>query len=332
MGSRQGAAPIAQAAPEADFAADVLDGLNGAQKRIPSKYLYDARGSELFERICEQPEYYPTRTELDILREQGAAIAEAVGPRALVLEYGSGSGIKTRLLLDALDAPVAYMPVEISYSALAASVAELAADFPDIEMRALCADFTHPLTLPAPQRAAERVLVFFPGSTLGNFATDEAVDLLAVMRADMGADGLALVGIDLQKDPDEIEAAYNDAAGVTAAFTLNLLTRINRELDADFDLDGFAHEARYNSEAGRIETRLRSRRAQRVTVAGQRFDFAEGEGILVEYSCKYTQAGFADMARRAGLRVHRRWTDADGRFALELLAPTSVDPAGVPGR
>ena len=327
MGSRQGAAPIAQAAPEADFAADVLDGLNGAQKRIPSKYLYDARGSELFERICEQPEYYPTRTELGILQSEGAAIAEAVGPRALVLEYGSGSGVKTRLLLDALDAPVAYMPVEISYGALAASVAELAADFPDIEMRALCADFTQPLTLPAPQRAADRVLVFFPGSTLGNFATDEAVDLLGVMRADMGADGLALVGVDLQKDPAEIEAAYNDAAGVTAAFTLNLLTRINRELGADFDLDGFVHEARYNPEAGRIETRIRSRRAQRVTVAGQRFDFAEGEGILVEYSCKYTQTGFAEMAQRAGLRVHSSWTDPDGRFALQLLCSEDVTSA-----
>lgn len=327
MDSQQCDAPIAQAEPGADFAADVLDGLKAAQKRIPSKYLYDAHGSELFERICDQPEYYPTRTELGILREQGAAIAEAVGPRALVLEYGSGSGIKTRLLLDALDAPVAYMPVEISYSALAASVADLAEDFPAIEMRPLCADFAQPLALPAPQRAAERVLVFFPGSTLGNFATADAVDLLAVMRADMGDNGLALVGVDLQKDATEIEAAYNDAAGVTAAFTLNLLTRINRELEADFELDGFAHEARYNAEAGRIETRIRSRRAQRVTVAGQRFDFAEGEGILVEYSCKYTQAGFADMAQRAGLRVHRSWTDADGRFALQLLRSAEATSA-----
>lgn len=321
MGSQESAAPIAQTAPDADFAADVLEGLGGAQKRIPSKYLYDARGSELFEAICEQPEYYPTRTELGILREQGAAIAAAVGPRALVLEYGSGSGVKTRLLLEALDAPVAYMPVEISYSALAASVAELAEDFPAIEMRPLCADFTRPLALPEPQRAADRVLVFFPGSTLGNFATEDAVDLLGVMRADMGDNGFALVGVDLQKAPAEIEAAYNDAAGVTAAFTLNLLTRINRELDADFDLAAFRHDARYNPEAGRIETRIVSLRDQRVRVAGREVAFASEEGILVEYSCKYTADGFAEMAQRAGLRVHSSWTDADGRFALQLLGP-----------
>lgn len=313
-------AAVAEQPPaQEDFAGDALQGLSRHPKTLPSKYLYDARGSELFERICEQPEYYPTRTEIGILEAQGVAIAAAIGPRALVLEYGSGSGVKTRRLLDALAEPVAYAPVEISHSALNASVAALAQSFPHIEMAPVCADFTQPLALPATRRAPRRVVVFFPGSTLGNFAEDEAVALLSVMRADMGADGLALVGIDLQKDPAEIEAAYNDAAGVTAAFTLNLLTRMNRELGADFALEAFRHEARYNPAAGRIETRIVSQRAQSVKVAGEHFAFAAGEGILVEYSCKYTLSGFGGMAARAGLAVERHWCDAQQRFALVLL-------------
>jgi dimethylhistidine N-methyltransferase len=309
----------------AEMLADVRHGLAQSPKRLPSKYFYDARGSALFEQICEQPEYYLTRTELGLLDAESAAIAEAVGPGAMVVEFGSGSGIKTELLLAALQAPVAFVPIEISASALRGSLDQLQARFPDLELMPLCADFNQPLQLPVPQRRPQRVLIFFPGSTLGNFERAEAIELLRVMHADMGDDGAALVGIDLQKDPAVIEAAYNDTAGVTAAFTLNLLTRLNRELGADFDATQFAHRARYNAVLGRIETSLVSLRAQCVTVEGRQFAFAEQEAMQVEYSCKYAPADFAAMARAAGLRVSRTWTDADDRFALVMLqraAPT----------
>ncbi|WP_420429821.1 L-histidine N(alpha)-methyltransferase [Algiphilus sp.] len=315
------AVPAPQEPALEDFAGDALAGLSATPKTLPSKYLYDTRGSELFEAICEQPEYYPTRTELAILKREANAMAEAVGPRAMVVEYGSGSGIKTQRLLSALADPVAYVPIEISHSALNASVAELAAQFPHIEMLPLCADFLQTVPLPEPERAAERVLIFFPGSTLGNFANEAAVELLATMRAEMGENGAALVGIDLKKDPAMIEAAYNDAAGVTADFTLNLLDRMNRELDANFDRGCFSHRARYNAIAGRIETHIVSEIAQTVLVAGRSIDFAAGEGILVEYSCKYSQSDFAAMAHRAGLVVTRSWTDPEKRFALQLVEP-----------
>jgi len=319
------AVPAPQEPAVEDFAGDALAGLKGTPKTLPSKYLYDTRGSELFEAICEQPEYYPTRTELSILNDQGSAIADTIGPRAQVVEYGSGSGVKTQRLLSALLDPVAYVPVEISHSALNASVAGLAAQFPDIEMLPVCADFLQPVALPVPERSAERVLIFFPGSTLGNFATAAAVNLLATMRSEMGDNGAALIGIDLKKDPAVIEAAYNDGAGVTADFTLNLLDRMNRELDADFDRSRFQHRARYNAIAGRIETQIISNSDQRVHVAGQPIDFAAGEGILVEYSCKYSQSDFAAMANRAGLVVTRSWTDPDKRFALQLVEPLPED-------
>lgn len=302
-----------------DFAADVRKGLSARQKRIPSKYFYDARGSALFEKICEQPEYYLTRTELAILRESAGSIAEAIGPRALVVEYGSGGAIKTRLLLDALIDPVAYVPVEISGSALDTSVRQLGQAFPRVEMLPVRADFSARVTLPKPERRHASVLVFFPGSTLGNFETAEAVRLLEVMHAEMGSRGAALVGIDLKKDPGRIEAAYNDRAGVTSEFTLNLLARLNRELDADFDLGQFQHRARYNILAGRIETHIVSRVAQRVRVDGMTVGFAAGEAMLVEYSCKYALPEFERMAAKAKLRVAASWMDREGLFALQLL-------------
>lgn len=301
------------------FAADVRKGLSGRHKRIASKYFYDARGSALFEKICEQPEYYLTRTELGILRAHASSMAEAIGPRALVVEYGSGSAIKTRLLLGALIDPVAYVPVEISESALDDSVQHLAHAFPDVEMLPVSADFTSRVRLPVPARRQASVLVFFPGSTLGNFETPDAVRLLEVMHAEIGSRGAALVGIDLKKDRERIEAAYNDRAGVTAMFTLNLLVRLNRELDANFDLRQFRHRARYDAEAGRIETHIVSRIAQRVRVDGYTVDFAAGEAMLVEYSCKYALPEFERMAARARLRVDASWTDPEGLFALQLL-------------
>lgn len=304
-----------------DLLGDVLAGLSASPKRLPSKYFYDRRGSELFEEITRQPEYYLTRTELALIEDCAPRVAAAVGPRAHVVEYGSGSGRKTRLLLDALEDPVAYTPVEISRSALVGSVQRLDEEFGPVQMLPVLGDFTQRIPLPEPGREARRVLVFFPGSTLGNLTEAESVRLLKAMRETMGDKGAALIGIDLQKSPALIEAAYNDAAGVTAAFTLNLLVRLNRELGADFDLDGFRHRAVYVPEAGRIETFIDSLRAQTVTVQGRAFAFAAGEAMQVEYSHKYTDEGFAALAARAGLRVAQGWNDPRDWFGLRLLQP-----------
>lgn len=301
--------------------ADVLGGLRANPRRLPSKYFYDARGSELFEHICEQPEYTLTRDELEIMRADAHHIAAALGPDVLLIEYGSGSGLKTGLLLRHMRSPVAYVPVEIARDALLASVARLAAEFPSVEMLPVCADFTQAFARPHPRRTAARTVVYFPGSTLGNFKSSEAVRLLRQMRAQIGDDGAALVGIDLKKDRATLEAAYNDAAGVTAEFTLNMLARFNRELAADFDLSGFSHRARWNAMAGRIETHLVSTRAQSVRVGGTVFRFELGEAMLVEYSCKYAPEEIAALAARAGLRVARTWADFRRRFNLLLLEP-----------
>ena len=302
-----------------DILGDVLAGLSMTPKRLPSKYFYDARGSRLFEEITAQPEYYLTRVEIALLDARMTDIAAAVGPRAHVVEYGSGSGRKTEQLLDGLRDPVAYTPIEISRSTVLASTARLAQAFPWIEMLPVCADFTRPVELPEPAREPGHTLVFFPGSTLGNFTDAEAGALLASMRATMGPRGQALIGIDLDKDTATLEAAYNDAKGVTAQFTLNLLVRLNRDIGSDFDLAGFRHHAVYARERGRIETFLVSQRAQRVCVAGRAFPFAAGEAMQVEYSHKYTDAGFADLVQAAGLRVVERWNDPGDWFGLRLL-------------
>ena len=312
------------------MAADIHRGLQLQPKRIASKYFYDARGSELFERICEQPEYYLTRVERELLDAQADSIAQAVGSRALVLEYGSGSGIKTRRLLGALRDPAAYVPVEISESALLASVVELRAQFPALEVLPLCADFSQPQRLPRSRQVPASVLIYFPGSTIGNFEAADARRLLRTMHGEMGEAGGALIGIDLKKDPQQIEAAYNDAAGVTAEFTLNLLHRLNRELGMDFDVAQFAHRARYNALAGRIETHLVSRRDQRVHLDGRRYEFAACEKMLVEYSCKYSLEDFDRLAGEAGLHMVQSWTDAGRQFAIVLLrriADGSADAA-----
>ncbi len=302
-----------------DITTDVLAGLSRTPRRLPSKYFYDARGSALFEQITQQPEYYLTRVETRLLDARMQRIADAIGARAHVVEYGSGSGRKTERLLEGLDDPVAYTPIEISRATLLDTTARLARQFPRVEMLPVCADFTQPVDLPEPRRGPRTALVFFPGSTLGNFDRGDAVALLAAMRQTMGPQGRALIGIDLDKDTATLEAAYNDAAGVTAAFTLNLLARLNREIGSDFDLDGFRHRAVHARERHRIETCLVSERAQVVHVAGQRFAFAQGEQMLVEYSHKYTDAGFADLALAAGLNVTARWNDDDDRFGLRLL-------------
>ncbi len=302
-----------------DITGDVIAGLSSTPKTLPSKYFYDERGSRLFEQITREPEYYLTRVELALLESAMTDIAAAVASHAHVVEYGSGSGRKTHLLLDGLVDPVAYTPIEISRTALLDSVERLAQAYPQVEMLPVCADFTQPVPLPRPARANGHVLVFFPGSTLGNFLPAQAERLLRSMRATMGATGLALVGIDLDKDAALIEAAYNDAAGVTADFTLNLLRRLNRDIGSDFDLGAFAHRAVYSRQRMRIETHLVSLRDQQVRVADQRFYFADGEAMEVEYSHKYTDASFAALAERAGLRVIARWNDQRDWFGLRLL-------------
>lgn len=321
---------VPRAVPPTAFAADVAHGLGDTPKHLPSKYFYDAEGSRLFEAICAQPEYYLTRVELELMRAQVGDIAARLGSGVRLVEYGSGAGIKTRLLLRHLQAPAGYVPVEISASALNASVAAMREALPGLPVRPVRADFTRPHALPDLPVISTRTVIYFPGSTLGNFETDEAIALLRQMRAEMGEPGAALIGIDLDKDTALIEAAYNDAAGVTAAFTLNLLARINRELDGDFDLRQFRHRARYHVAAGRIETDIVSTVAQRVCVNGQAFHFAAGEAMRVEVSGKYTLPCLAELAARAGLRVSAHWTDRDGWFALVLLEPAD-SAAGAAG-
>ncbi len=298
---------------------EVLAGLARSPRRLPSKYFYDARGSELFEEITQQPEYYLTRVELDLLESIGDDMARLVGSHAHVVEYGSGSGRKTDLLLEALDDVVAYTPIEISRSALLESVEALRESHPGIEMLPVCADFTHAVELPHPSREVDRTLLFFPGSTLGNFEQAEAVALLRAMHETMGPRGAALIGIDLVKSAPVLDAAYNDAAGVTAEFTLNLLARLNRDIGSDFDLGRFEHRAEFVEDHSRIETRLVSLAAQTVHVGGNSFDFAAGDSMLVEMSHKYTDADFAELAAEAGLFVKQAWNDADDLFGLRLL-------------
>ena len=306
--------------PEADdIRRDVLAGLARTPKQLPSKYFYDARGSELFEAICEQPEYYLTRTELAILDAQMGDIAALLGEHVLVIEFGSGSGIKTEKLLRGLIDPVGYVPIDISLAALSASADNLRGKLPGLCVLPVCADFTRPMQLPSPPRPPRRRVMFFPGSTLGNFAPAEAQALLRRIRELVGQGGGLLLGVDTKKAPARLEAAYNDAAGVTAEFTLNLLRRLNRELGADFDLAAFRYRARYNPMAGRIETHLVSQREQIVQIEGSRFGFAAGEAMLVEYSTKYDDADVARLARQSGFEVVRRFSDPAGDFSLQYL-------------
>ncbi len=294
-------------------------GLALKPKRLPSWLFYDQRGSALFEQICEQPEYYLTRCEIALMDEHAADIADTLGSDVRLVEYGSGSGRKTRMLLRHLREPVSYVPVEISPEPLQHSVQRLAQEFPQLPLQPLCADFSKPLRLPIPPRAPRRTVLYFPGSTIGNFEAHDAVALLRKMRGEMGDAGGLLVGVDLKKDPALIEAAYNDAAGVTAEFTLNMLLRLNREIGSDFDLAAFAHRARYNPMAGRIETQLVSRREQQVAIGRDKVRFGADEAIQVEYSCKYSLEDFAALADKAGLAVQRVWTDSRRMFSVQYL-------------
>lgn len=298
------------------FYADVVAGLAQRPKRLPCKYFYDRRGSQLFEAICRLDEYYLTRTELAIMRRYAGQIADQIGPDAMLIELGSGSSTKTRLLLDHLKEPAAYVPVDISGSHLKATAGRLRSDYRHIDIMPVCTDFTSDFEVPRPRRTPSRRTVYFPGSTIGNFVPEAATALLGQMAAISGRGGGLLIGIDLQKDAAVIEAAYNDSAGITAKFNLNLLRRINRELDADFDLDAFRHLAFYDDRHQRVDIRLVSLYEQRVRIGEHIIEFASGEAIHTEYSHKYTVDGFARLAGRVGLVLHRCWTDPRQYFGV----------------
>lgn len=310
-------------APEPESFRDcVIAGLSQRYKEIPCRFLYDERGSELFEAICETPEYYPTRTETAILAGCASEIASAMGPHCQLVEFGSGSSRKVRLLLSAFDRPSSYVAIEISREALQQAADDVAAQFAQIDVRAVCADYMAPLDLAEiPEPKNGRRLGFFPGSTIGNLDRPGAVHFLRRCREVVGPNGAMLVGVDLKKDARLLHAAYNDAAGVTASFTMNLLTRMNRELDANFDLTKFMHDASYNPVEGKVEIFIRSLAEQVVTVAGERFHFRRGEGIHTEDSCKYSVAEFQSLANRAGFGASRVWTDPGQLFSIHLLTP-----------
>ena len=296
---------------------EIIDGLSLEQKTLSPKFFYDERGSGLFEAITRLPEYYLTATELDIMHSYIDEMAELIGRHASLIEFGSGSSRKIRILLEHLHEPAVYVPVDISSDYLVATTEDLAQDFPHLEILPVAADFTQPFDLPNPKIMPERNIVYFPGSTIGNFSPAAALDLLEVMHHEAGDGGGLLIGVDLQKDKRVIERAYNDKAGVTAEFNLNILRHLNREFDGDFDLGAFVHEAVYNEEHGRIEMYLRSRRNQRFSIAGQTFEMREGERILTEHSHKYSLQGFAAMAAEAGFTVERVWTDANDWFSVQ---------------
>lgn len=311
--------------PASDFRADILAGLSKPQKAIPPKYYYDEEGSRLFDAITEQPEYYVTGTELELLKAIGPELRELAGPGALVLEPGAGSSLKIRTLLDALDAPSAYVGMDISGDHVRSACDALAGDYPDLEIGAVCHDFTRTLDIDAlplsGQARAGRRILFFPGSTIGNF---ELIDALALLKNLQGwlreGDGL-LIGADMRKASETLEAAYDDEAGVTAAFNLNLIARINRELEGDIDVDALRYDAFWNPYRSRVEMYLTAVRDMHFTVAGARFVIRKDETIHMENSHKFTLETFHDLAAKAGLRPRKAWVSASNAFSMHWLEP-----------
>jgi L-histidine Nalpha-methyltransferase len=299
-----------------DYSDALLAGLRDQPKHIPCKYFYDAEGSHLFENICATPEYYPTRIELALLNRHAGEMAALIGPNAEILEFGAGAGEKIRPLLDALERPLAYLPIDISGSYLRGITARLRTEYPALAIKPIVADFASDLVLPV--SSAARRIGFFPGSTIGNFAPEEARRFLTCSARLLRGGGL-LVGVDLVKDPGILHAAYNDRAGVTASFNKNLLVRANREAAANFDVDRFAHYAFYNPIERRIEVYLVSMTAQRVTICGRQFAFAEGEAIHTEWSYKYTVEDFRSLAASAGFTPRAVWCDPNRLFSVHWL-------------
>ncbi len=302
----------------ADLRAEALRGLSATPKTLPCKLFYDEVGAKLFEDICEQPEYYLTRVETSILEASMDEIVACLGPRVQLIEPGSGAGTKTRLLLSALDDPVAYVPIDISKEHLRGVASAIRADYPGLEVQAVCADFSQEITAPEPERTPARRIVFFPGSTIGNFDAPEARAFLGRMADLAGPGGGLLIGFDRRKDVAVLKAAYDDEAEVTAAFNKNALVRLNDEIGADFDLDAFEHEARWNEEHQRIEMHLRSTKAQDVALAGETIRFAADETIHTESCHKYGPEGVLPLTDR--FELVKTWTDPQERFGLQFLA------------
>jgi dimethylhistidine N-methyltransferase len=299
---------------------EVLPGLRSPQKELPCKLLYDEVGSQLFEQITNLDEYYPTRAELRILRAAGPAIAQQLGPECLVVEYGSGSSLKTRLLLDALERPAGYVPIDISREQLQQAASALRQSYSGLEVMPVCADYTARLELPMPLPRHRRRVAYYPGSTVGNFVPEDARRFLGRVREMCGPDGGLLIGVDLKKDPLMLHRAYNDALGITAAFNLNMLRRLNRELGATFALDQFRHYAFYNPVFARVEMHLVSLTEQLVHIGTIPIHFDRGESIWTEASYKYTPVEFAALAAQAGWQVQHVWTDDRGLFSVQYLS------------
>lgn len=304
------------------FRAEVLNGLRKTPKELPTKYLYDARGAELYERICALEEYYPPRTEIAIMRAHIGEIVALMGPNVRLIEYGCGNCAKTRILLDSLPDVATYVPIDISMEQLRRVSQELDSHYKELKILPVCADYTGEFELPAPQRPGERTVVYYPGSTIGNFGPGAARDFLRHIAATGGPGGVLLIGVDLKKDPAVLHRAYNDGEGVTTAFNLNLLARINRELDGDFDLEAFRHYAFYNPVAGRMEMHLVSLREQTAHIGDESVSLAQGESIWTESSYKFSLGGFAALAGEAGFRVEKVWTDARQWFSVQYLVNT----------
>jgi dimethylhistidine N-methyltransferase len=310
--------PAEAGALDSAFGRDMVRALSSRPRSISPKYFYDAQGSQLFDRICELPEYYPTRVELRILAANARQIAAHMGSRAEIVEFGAGSLRKIRLLLDAMDRPARYFPIDISGEHLAQSAAALQGDYPGLDVQPVEADYTQRLLLPACLPGAGQRVGFFPGSTIGNFTPQEALHFLQVAGQVLRG-GALLLGADLVKDPAVLHAAYNDSEGVTAAFNLNLLARANRELGTRFMLDQFAHSAFYNAPQQRIEMHLVSRRRQQVALDGEYHEFDEGETLHTENSYKFTVDGLRALAQQAGFRPGPVWTDEDRLFSVHWL-------------
>jgi dimethylhistidine N-methyltransferase len=316
--SRSGVAAKCQAPADIDFSDALLAGLSTEPKRIACKYFYDAEGANLFQQICALPEYYLTRTEIALLSRHAGEFARLIGPDAEIVEFGAGSADKIGVLLAGLERPKSYVPIEISAESLSGLVDRVKTDHPNLSVRPLLADFAAPLPPAAFSQTARRRIGFFPGSTIGNFTRHEARDFLAGAARLLRGGGL-LIGVDLVKDPAVLHAAYNDAAGVTAAFNRNLLVRANREASANFDLARFAHYAPYNVEQRRVEMYLVSTAAQLVRVCGRQIGFAEGEAIHTEWSHKYTVEDFRSLATQAGFSPRAVWCDSERRFSIHWL-------------
>lgn len=312
-------APLESASPDnASFASDVIAGLTATPKHVPPKHFYDTEGSRLFEEITRTAEYYPTRSELEILRTHAASMAALIPDGATLIEFGSGALTKVRLLLDAAPQLAAYVPVDISGDFLEQQAAALRKDYPKLRIEPVAADFTKPFGMSAAINGTPRV-GFFPGSTIGNFEPHEACTFLRNAAVILGKGATLIVGVDLVKDPDILHAAYNDKAGVTEKFNLNLLTRMNRELDGNFRLNTFEHHAFYNRERQRIEMHLASLKRQKVKVAGITADFRAGETIHTENSYKYSPESFGALARGSGWTPGMMWTDSGNNFAVHAL-------------